>query len=82
MKALLACAFVSFAVFAAQADGQSLQARIDAAAAAGGGTVVVPAGVHRSPALRLKTGVTLHLEKGAVLKAGTNVSCPTSRPEI
>ena len=54
------------------ADRMSLQALIDAAAVAGGGTVVVPAGVHRSPALRLKTGVTLHLEKGAVLKAGTN----------
>ena len=50
-----------------------IQSRIDAAAASGGGVVKVPSGLHISPALRLKTGVTLHLEKGAVLRAETNL---------
>jgi polygalacturonase len=46
----------------------ALQARIDAAANAGGGTVVVSAGVHRTGALRLRSHVELHLEAGARLE--------------
>ena len=46
----------------------TLQAAIDDAAAAGGGTVVVPAGTHRTGALRLRSHVELHLEAGAVLQ--------------
>jgi len=46
----------------------TLQARIDAAAAAGGGRVVVGAGVHRTGALRLRSHVELHVEAGAVLQ--------------
>ncbi|WP_156250121.1 glycoside hydrolase family 28 protein [Pseudactinotalea terrae] len=45
-----------------------LQAEIDAAAARGGGRVVVPAGVHRTGALRLRSHVELHLEVGSVLQ--------------
>lgn len=43
------------------------QARIDAAAAAGGGRVVVPAGWHVTPELYLRNNVELHLERGARL---------------
>jgi len=52
---------------------EDLQARIDAVAAAGGGRVNVPAGVHRIRPLRLRSGIELHLEKGAVLSSPTNL---------
>lgn len=45
-----------------------LQAAIDAAARNGGGRVVVPAGVHHTGALRLRSHIELHLEAGAVLR--------------
>ena len=44
-----------------------LQGEIDRLAAAGGGTLRVRSGVHRSGALFFKPGVNLHLEKGAVI---------------
>ena len=42
-----------------------LQARIDALAESGGGTLTLPAGTYRTGALFFKPGVNLHLEKGA-----------------
>ncbi|MGY5765303.1 glycoside hydrolase family 28 protein [Brachybacterium sp. DNPG3] len=45
-----------------------LQRAIDEAAARGGGRVSVPAGVHRTGALRLRSHIELHLEPGAVLQ--------------
>ena len=48
------------------------QGKIDAASAAGGGTVVVPPGEHTVAQLKLKSGVTLRLEKGARLAASTD----------
>jgi polygalacturonase len=51
----------------------AIQAAIDAAAAQGGGTVVVPAGVFRSGSIFLKQGVALHLAEGAVLKGSENI---------
>src|SRR5688572_2650476 len=51
----------------------AIQAAIDAAAARGGGTVVIPAGVFRSGAIFLKQGIDLHLAKGAVLKGSENI---------
>jgi alpha-L-rhamnosidase len=64
--------------FGAVAGGETLntaaiQAAIDAAAAQGGGTVVVPAGVFRSGSIFLKQGVALHLAEGAVLKGSENI---------
>src|SRR5699024_9975063 len=44
------------------------QRAIDEAAAAVGGRVTVPAGVHRLGALRLRSGIELHLEAGALLQ--------------
>ena len=46
----------------------AIQVRIDAASAKGGGTVNIPAGRHIVGQLDLKSGVELHLEKGAVLE--------------
>lgn len=58
--------------FGAVADGQTLntaaiQRAIDAAGAAGGGVVEIPAGVFRSGSIFLKNGVELYLDEGAVL---------------
>jgi polygalacturonase len=58
--------------FSAISDGQTLttqhlQAAIDACGAAGGGTVIVPAGRYVTGSLWLRSNVTLHLESGAVL---------------
>ena len=46
---------------------QRIQAAIDAVRAAGGGTVVVPAGVWQTGRISLKSGVNLHLSEGAEL---------------
>ena len=55
---------------AAAAETRRLQDEIDAASAKGGGRVVVTRGVHPCGTLRLKSGVELHLEEGAVLLGG------------
>lgn len=59
--------------FGAKADAAALQTAaiqnaIDACAAAGGGTVVVPAGTYRTGTIRLRSNITLYLENGALLK--------------
>ena len=46
-------------------DTAALQAAIDACAAAGGGRVVFGAGVYLTGSLLLRSGVELHLAKGA-----------------
>ena len=56
---------------AAEGGRAEIQQAIDAAAAAGGGRVVVAPGVHPIGTLRLKSHVELHLEKGAVLLGST-----------
>lgn len=48
-------------------DTVAIQAVIDECATAGGGTVYVPAGDYRCGQLRLRSGVTLHLDAGATL---------------
>ena len=58
--------------YGAAGDGRSLvtpaiQKAIDAAATAGGGTVVLPPGTFRSGTIFLKSNVTFSLEAGAVL---------------
>src|SRR3954470_6213217 len=63
----------------AVADGQTLntaaiQKTIDAAAAAGGGIVVIPKGTFLSGAIFLKRGVHLHLEKDALLKGSDDIN--------
>ena len=60
----------------ATGDGQTLDTAainraIDAASAAGGGTVRFPAGTYLSFSIRLKSNLTLHLDAGATLLAAT-----------
>jgi polygalacturonase len=50
-------------------DSPAINRAIDAAAKAGGGTVVFPAGTYASYSVRLKSNVTLHLDRGATLLA-------------
>lgn len=52
-------------------DSPAINAAIEAAAQAGGGTVVLPAGTYLSFSIRLKSNITLHLDSGAVLLAAT-----------
>lgn len=49
------------------ADTVAIQKAVDAASAAGGGTVVFQRGTYLSGSIQLKSGVNLHLEKGAML---------------
>jgi len=70
---------LSIADFGAVGDGKTLnttriQAAINQLAEKGGGTMVVPSGVFLTGALFLKPGVNLHLEKGGVLKASTDMT--------
>jgi hypothetical protein len=51
----------------------AIQAAIDAVAAAGGGTVVVPSGRFLTGMIRLKDRIELHLARGAVLIASPRV---------
>ena len=64
--------------FGARTDGtlqsETFQKAIDAAAAKGGDTVVVPPGEYLVAGIFLKDNVTLRLEEGATLVASTNLS--------
>lgn len=51
-----------------------IQNAVDAAAAKGGGKVIIPQGIFLSGTIRLKTGVELSLDRGAVLLGSTNLS--------
>jgi polygalacturonase len=50
-------------------DSPAINKAIDAAAAAGGGTVIFPAGVYMSFSIRLKSKVNLHITQGATIIA-------------
>src|ERR1022692_1000089 len=50
-------------------DSMAINAAIEAAAAAGGGTVVFPAGMYVCFSIRLKSFVRLHLEEGSAIVA-------------
>ena len=63
----LAVALVCWQADAAGLETAKWQAEIDAAAARGGGRVVVPPGVHPVGQLDLRSNVELHLEEGSVL---------------
>jgi polygalacturonase len=55
-------------------DSAAIQKAIDACAAAGGGTVNVPAGTYLACGLFLKSHVTLHLDSGALIQGPSNTS--------
>ncbi|HWA26584.1 MAG TPA: glycosyl hydrolase family 28-related protein [Lacunisphaera sp.] len=50
-------------------DSPAINAAIEAAAAAGGGTVHFPAGTYLSFSIRLKSNITLYLDSGATIEA-------------
>lgn len=52
----------------------AIQKAIDAAAAAGGGRVLIPTGLFRSGTLFLKSHVELHLQHGAILKGSDKLA--------
>ena len=65
--------------FGAKGDGQTIntsaiQKTIDACHGAGGGTVLVPSGVFLSGSLRLKSRVTLKVEKDAILRGSPKIA--------
>lgn len=53
-------------------DAPAFQAAVDAAAKAGGGTVVVPPGEYTSGGIRLASGVTLRIDAGATVYVSTD----------
>ena len=55
-------------------DTAAIQKAIDAASAAGGGTVFVPNGVYLCGTIQLRDNVTLHLTEGATLLGSTEAS--------
>jgi polygalacturonase len=65
--------------FGAKGDGQTqnreaITKALDAAAAAGGGVVVFPPGIWLTGSLRLRSNITLQLERGAVIEASADAS--------
>ncbi|KPK43675.1 MAG: hypothetical protein AMJ65_05160 [Phycisphaerae bacterium SG8_4] len=57
-------------------DAPAINKAIDTCNAAGGGTVFFPSGIYACGSIRLKSNVTLALDKGAVLKAMPGVMDP------
>ena len=51
---------------------EAFQKAIDQCSAAGGGTVIVPSGIFLTHTVFLKSGVELHLQKGAVIRGDTD----------
>src|SRR3989441_3824120 len=73
--------------FGAKGDGKTLDTpainkAIDAAAAAGGGTVRFPAGSYLSFSIHLKSNIALYLDQGAtIVAANTSSDAKYDRPE-
>lgn len=64
--------------FGAKGDGKNLDSpainkAIEAAAVAGGGTVSFPAGIYLSVSIRLRSNITLKLDRGATILAADTV---------
>lgn len=73
---MITLSIYSIADYGATTNGElvtkSIDAAIEAAKEAGGGTVLVPAGEFFTGPIRLYSNITLHLTPGAVLKFSTN----------
>jgi polygalacturonase len=79
--------FGTFSVrdFGAVGDGRAIDSpavnqAIDAAAAAGGGTVLFPAGTYACYSIRLKNNIELHLEGGATILAAEGAHYDPAEP--
>ena len=73
------CAVLDVRTFGAKGDGMTqdrdaINKTIEAAAAAGGGTVYFPAGTYVSGSIHLRSNITLELERGAVIEASTDAT--------
>jgi polygalacturonase len=73
--------FYSIKTYGARGDGKTLDTNainkaIDAASAAGGGTVFFPAGTYLSFSIHLKSNITLYLDNGATLLAADPATHP------
>jgi polygalacturonase len=72
--------------FGAKGDGKTIDSEainktIDAAAAAGGGTVFFPAGTYASYSIRLKSNISLYIDQGAtILAADSKAGAPGYDP--
>src|SRR5437660_7201991 len=55
-------------------DTKAIQTAIDECAAGGGGQVLLPPGRYPSGTIRLRSGVTLHIDSGARLIGTTNLT--------
>ncbi len=55
-------------------DSPAVQKAIDQAYEAGGGTVHVPAGTYHSGTIELRSGITLDLAEGAIIKGTTDLA--------
>jgi polygalacturonase len=62
-------------------DTEAINKAIDAAAAAGGGTVVFHAGTYLSGSIHLKSHVALFIDHGATIEAGPIARAPCDAPE-
>jgi polygalacturonase len=74
----LGASFFDVRKFGAKGDGKNLDTAainktIDAAAAAGGGTVFFPAGSYLSVSIHLKSNIALYLDQGATIVAADTV---------
>lgn len=72
----LNAAVFDITTYGAKGDGKTqnrdaINKAIDAAAAAGGGIVEVPPGTWVTGSIRLRSNVTLHLERGSVIEASS-----------
>jgi len=75
----LNAAAVDITAFGAKGDGKTenrnaINKAIETVAAAGGGTVEVPAGTWLTSGIHLRNNVTLHLEAGALIEASSDAS--------
>lgn len=67
------CVLIALVISLSVRAGSPFQSMVDSIAALKeGGRLVIPAGIHVTGTLQLKSGVNLHLEKGAVLLGSVN----------
>jgi polygalacturonase len=75
----VSAAVVDITAFGAKGDGKTqnrdaINKAIETAASTGGGTVEFPAGKWVTGSIRLRSNVTLHLDRGAVIEASSEAS--------